>query len=62
MSLNQAALILLRRGAGLDRDLGAAHVVGDSLDHLLGSWSDDDGRHFKQAIEAFETIDPHLWS
>jgi plasmid stability protein len=62
VSLNQAALILLRAGAGLGGERGSAHVVGDSLDDLIGSWSADDERTFRQATEAFETIDPHLWS
>ena len=62
VSLNQAALILLREGAGLGRDRRAAQVVGDSLDDLIGSWSADDQRAFHHAVEAFETIDPNLWS
>lgn len=62
VSLNQAALILLRQGAGLGRDRGPAQIVGDSLDDLIGSWSANDERAFQQAIEVFETIDPHLWS
>jgi hypothetical protein len=60
--LNQAALILLREGAGLGRGRGPAHVVGDSLDDLIGSWAEDDAQAFRQAIEVFETIDPRLWS
>lgn len=62
VSLNQAALILLRDGAGLGRDRGPAHVVGDSLDHLIGCWSTDEERAFRKATKVFETIDPHLWS
>jgi hypothetical protein len=61
VSLNQAALVLLREGAGLGRDRNPSHVVGDSLDDLIGSWSADDERVFRQAIEVFETIDPRLW-
>ena len=63
VSLNQAALILLREGAGLGRrGRGSAQVVGDSLDELIGSWSAGDERAFRQAISIFETIDPRLWS
>jgi hypothetical protein len=61
VSLNQAALILLREGAGLGRGRASAHVVGDSLDDLIGSWTADDEKAFRQTIEVFETIDPHLW-
>ena len=62
VSLNQAALILLREGAGLGRARGPAHAVGDSLDDLIGCWSADEERVFRKAVEVFETIDPHLWS
>ena len=62
VSLNQAALILLREGAGLGRDRQPADVVGDSLDDLIGCWSADDEQAFRKATEVFETIDPHLWS
>jgi hypothetical protein len=63
VSLNRAVLILLREGAGLGgRGRGPAHVVGDSLDDLIGTWSPGDERAFQQAISIFETIDPHLWS
>ena len=61
VSLNQAALILLRGGAGLGRDRPAAPIVADSLDHLIGSWSANDERVFSQAVSGFETIDPNLW-
>ena len=62
VSLNQAALILLREGAGLGRARGPANAVGDSLDDLIGCWSADEERVFRKAVEVFETIDPHLWS
>ena len=62
VSLNQAALILLREGAGLGRGRGPAHVVGNSLDDVIGSWSAEDEQAFHQAIEVFEAIDPHLGS
>ena len=62
VSLNQAALILLREGAGLGHDRRPIAAVGDSLDDLIGCWSADDEREFRKATEIFETIDPHLWS
>ena len=41
ISLNQAALRLLRKGAGLaDRSRGS-DLVGSSLDHLIGRWTPD---------------------
>jgi hypothetical protein len=62
VSLNQAALILLREGAGLGRARGPANTIGDSLDDLIGCWSAEEEQVFQKAVEAFETIDPQLWS
>jgi hypothetical protein len=62
VSLNRAALILLREGAGLGQNRATAHCVGDSLDALIGCWSADEERAFRKATEVFETIDPALWS
>lgn len=61
ISLNKAALLLLRKGAGLD-DKNRTGVVGDSLDHLIGRWSQREESEFLRRIEAFERIDEGLWS
>lgn len=61
VSLNQAALILLREGAGLDAPRRRANTVGDSLDHLIGSWSETEEAEFLRAICDLEEIDPSLW-
>jgi hypothetical protein len=61
VSLNQAALILLREGAGLEAPRGRAKVVGDSLDALIGSWSKAEEAEFLQSISGFEEVDPSLW-
>ncbi len=37
-------------------------VVGDSLDHLIGSWSREEAAEFLKAVEVFEEIDKSLWS
>ena len=37
-------------------------VVGDSLDHLIGSWSREEAAEFLKAVEVFEEIDESLWS
>ena len=44
LSLNQAVLKLLRRGAGIGQGKGAADTVGSSLDHLIGTWDARGGR------------------
>lgn len=61
VSLNQAALILLREGAGLEVPRRRANVVGDSLDDLIGSWSKAEEGEFLGAIGNLEEIDPSLW-
>lgn len=61
MSLNQAALRLLRRGAGLSRDRAAADEVGPALDHLIGTWSEADARKLQQATAVFERVDEEFW-
>ena len=60
-SLNQAALKLLRKGAGLADPAQKADTVGASLDHLIGSWSDDEAAELDTALEEFETIDESAW-
>lgn len=61
LSLNQAALALLREGAGLAETERRANTVGDSLDHLIGTWSAEDERDFLSAIAELEAVDPSLW-
>lgn len=61
VSLNQAALILLREGAGLVEPRRGARAVGDSLDRLIGTWSVEEEAAFLEALRAFETVDPSLW-
>ena len=60
-SLNQAALKLLRKGAGLADPAQKADTVGSSLDRLIGSWSDDEAAELDAALEEFETIDESAW-
>ena len=61
ISLNRAALLLLRKGAGLDEPSGRANVVGDSLDHLAGTWSEAEAQEFQRAVGFFEEVDRELW-
>ena len=61
VSLNRAALHLLRKGAGLGPDATKADVVGDSLDGLIGSWSETEAEQFLKAVSAFERVDRSFW-
>lgn len=60
ISLNQAALRLLRKGAGLtDEYKGNPKAIGTGLDDLFGVWSQDEADSFDAALEVFGTVD---WS
>ena len=62
ISLNRAALALMRRGAGLTERRESPDQVGSGLDTFIGVWSDDDESELRRALEPFEQIDPGLWS
>jgi len=61
ISLNRAALLLLRKGAGIERSGKQVTVVGDSLDHLIGQWSSEEAGEFLESIKPLEQIDRSFW-
>lgn len=61
VSLNKAALALLREGAGLEPPRRGASVVGRSLDALIGSWSKAEEKTFLDAVSVFEKVDSAFW-
>ena len=60
-SLNQAALKLLRKGAGLADPGQRTDTVGSSLDHLIGTWSEDEAAELDAALDELEVIDEAAW-
>ena len=62
VSLNKAALRLLRKGAGLSDDAERADRVGTSLDHLIGSWTSAEADEIDRALADFETVDEVFWT
>jgi hypothetical protein len=60
ISLNQAALRLMRRGAGLDPS-SETSSIGASLDDLIGTWSRREAEHFMEGIESCRQFDEDLW-
>jgi hypothetical protein len=62
ISLNRAALALMRRGAGLSEPSKLGKEVGSALDSFIGVWSEEDEAEFSKALEPLEQIDPGLWS
>ncbi|MEA2489140.1 MAG: hypothetical protein QOH21_932 [Acidobacteriota bacterium] len=61
MSLNQAALLLMRRGAAIGDSGAPATEIGDGLDRFIGRWSVRDEKRLLQSIAACETVDEALW-
>ena len=61
ISLNKAALRLLRCGAGLGESQAEAGRVGPSLDHLCGTWSEKDEREFLEAVSRTGQVDEEMW-
>ena len=60
-SLNRAALMLLRRGAGLAGESPGRDRIGDRLDRYIGSWTAEETAAFEDAIGPLGKIDPDLW-
>ncbi len=61
ISLNEAVLRLLRKGAGIRTSGVKRDCVGDSLDHLAGTWSAEEAHEFDAATSSLEQIDAELW-
>jgi hypothetical protein len=61
VSLNDAALLLMRRGAGLLEPQTSQATVGDTLDRFIGRWSSDDEQSLLHSIASCETVDEALW-
>ena len=60
ISLNKAALRLLERGAGIAATTKTDRI-GESLDHLIGTWTAAEAKAFQESIRACEQIDEDLW-
>lgn len=62
ISLNKAALDLMRRGAGLEANPEQdPAAIGNGLDAFIGSWNETDERRVLEAVKVFESIDEDLW-
>lgn len=61
ISLNRATLRLARKGAGLEEGAKSTGVVGGSLDHLIGKWSDEESEKFLKSIGPLEQTDRAIW-
>lgn len=58
-SVNATLVKLLREELGLKKKKRT--VVYNDLDHLAGTWSDNDYKEFQNRIEDFEKVDEAMW-
>jgi hypothetical protein len=61
ISLNRAALRLLAKGAGFVEPKAEPPVIGTSLDHLFGTWSQSQADDMLESIRSCEQIDRDFW-
>ena len=61
ISLNRATIFLLRKGTGLTANDKSFDVVGDSLNALIGKWSEEESKAFLESIAPLEQIDRSFW-
>ena len=63
ISLNKAALKLMRKGAGLTGSKGNPNVVGQFAGRSVRQMEPGGGREFRYpALEFFETVDESKWT
>ena len=61
ISLNKAAILLMRKGAGIRLDQAGPEVVGHALDAFIGSWTHEEEAEVLQAVNDLNTLDETLW-
>ena len=58
-SLNRTVIQILDDALGTSKKRAAR--LHHDLDHLAGSWSEDEAREFDEDLAAQRKIDPELW-
>ena len=61
LSVNQAVVRLLARGAGMWHGRQQISTIGDSLDDLAGTWTESEENSFLESTALFTAIDEELW-
>jgi plasmid stability protein len=59
-SINQLALEIVKEGLGLNKERKFSREYND-LDHLFGSWSEDEFRQIHKKIDQERQVDQELW-
>lgn len=60
LSLNRAALLLMRRGASRG-EAKNEELIGNSLDEFFGVWSKEEAEGFDEAVKELRRIDWEMW-
>jgi hypothetical protein len=60
LSLNQAALKLMRTGAGLETT-SSSYAIGSRITKYAGVWDESEARQFDRDTQAFSELDPEMW-
>lgn len=58
-SINKMILSLLKKALGIENKV--KFLTYNDLDHLAGTWSEQDEREFNLATEQFNKIDEDIW-
>ena len=58
-SVNSVTLRILKESLGLEKKKRI--MLYDDLDHLAGTWSEQDTAEFERATAVFETVDKNMW-
>lgn len=61
LSLNQAALRFMERGAGLAERRANLDTIGPALDEFIGAWTKKQADEVLDAVRDFERIDSEFW-
>jgi len=59
ISVNALTLKLLRETLGIEKKKRG--VTYNDLDHLAGTWSEQDAVEFEQVTAVFEKVDEDMW-
>lgn len=58
-SVNAVMLRILRESLGIEKKKRT--VIYNDLDHLAGTWSEEDAAEFEKYTAAFEKVDEEMW-
>lgn len=62
LSVNRTVLALLRESFGLVENGSPPTTIYHDLDHLAGTWSDEEYDVFQGALREQRSIDEEIWS